>query len=68
MQFSHYSISHQTVHNKNHHLSKFAFGLSQNLTWNQSIRKIRKKNSHDDYQLSTKTTRDQEDDGIMETI
>ena len=40
--FSHFSISHQTAHNKNHHLSIFATGLSQDITQNQSIRKIRK--------------------------
>ena len=45
--FSHLSISHQTAHNKNHYISKFATGLSQqnhpeSITQNQSNQKIRK--------------------------
>ena len=40
--FSQFSISHQTVHNKNHHLSKFATGIPQHIIQNQSIQKIRK--------------------------
>ena len=74
--FSQYSISNQTVDDKNHHLSKFATVLSQQqpyqkptifekyekkITWLSTITPV-------DYQLSTKTTRDHEDDGIMETI
>ena len=45
--FSHFSISHQTVHNKNHDFSKFATGLSQHITQNQSIRNIRRENHMD---------------------
>ena len=33
----------------------------KNITWIATI-------THDDYQLTTKTTRDHKDDGIMETI
>ena len=73
--FLHFSNSHQTAHNKNHHLSKFATGISQHNTQNQSIREKNEKNircirtiTHDDYQLSTKTTHYLENDGIKETI
>ena len=43
----HFSISHQTVHNKNRHLSKLAPGISEHITQNQSIRKIRKERDMD---------------------
>ena len=61
---------------QNHHLSKLVTGLSQHTTqyptwWLSTIhendfRRYEKNITHDDYQLSTKTTRDHEDDGIME--
>ena len=70
------------IHNKNHHLSKLTLDYHNSITQNQKYSKIREEYhmenplSHtmiinfpqNPYPHSTKTTRDPEDDALMETI